>query len=163
MSRAGAGLAVAAAILAADQASKHWMLGFLQVEGPLGRGRFVPLTDFLNLVVVWNRGVSFGMFAGHDDMVRWALAGLAVVVSMALAVWLFRTPDRLVALGLGCVIGGAIGNVVDRVRFGAVFDFLDFHAAGYHWPAFNVADAGIFVGVVALLADGLFRRREGHT
>ena len=163
MSRAGTGLVAAAAIFAADQASKQWMLGFLQVEGGLGRGRFVPLTDFFNLVVVWNRGVSFGMFAGHDDMVRWILSGLAIVVSIALAVWLFRTTDRLVALGLGCVIGGAIGNVVDRIRFGAVFDFLDFHAAGYHWPAFNVADAGIFVGVAALLVDGLFRRREGHT
>lgn len=163
MSRAGLGIVAAAAVLAADQASKQWMLGYLQVEGGLGRGRFEPVTDFFNLVVVWNRGVSFGMFAGHDDAVRWALAGLAVAVSVALAVWLFRTTDRLVAFGLGCVIGGAIGNVVDRVRFGAVFDFLDFHVAGYHWPAFNVADAGIFVGVAALLADGLFRRREGHT
>jgi signal peptidase II len=139
------------------------VLGFLAVEAPLGRGRFVPVTDFFNLVVVWNRGVSFGLFAGHDDMIRWALSGLAIVVSVVLAVWLFRTRDCLVALGLGCVIGGALGNVVDRVRFGAVFDFLDFHAFGYHWPAFNVADSGIFVGVAALLVDGLFRRREGHT
>ena len=163
MSRAGGGFLAAAAILAADQASKQWMLGFLAVEAPLGRGRFVPVTDFFNLVVVWNRGVSFGLFAGHDDMIRWALSGLAIVVSVVLAVWLFRTRDCLVALGLGCVIGGALGNVVDRVRFGAVFDFLDFHAFGYHWPAFNVADSGIFVGVAALLVDGLFRRREGHT
>ena len=163
MSRITWGLVLAAVIFAADQASKAWMLDYLAVEGPLGRGQFVAVADFLNLVVVWNRGVSFGMFSGHLDAMRWALSGLAILVSLILAVWLFRTRDRLVALGLGCVIGGAIGNVVDRVRFGAVFDFLDFHAYGYHWPAFNIADSGIFVGVAALLIDGLFSRREGHT
>ena len=163
MNRVGMGLAAAVAIFVADQVSKSWMLDYLAVDGGLGRGRFVPVTDIFNLVVVWNRGVSVGMFAGHDDTMRWALAALAVGVSLILAVWLFRTQDRLVALGLGCVIGGALGNVVDRVRFGAVFDFLDFHALGYHWPAFNVADSGIFIGVAALLVDGLFSRREGHT
>lgn len=163
MKRAALGLLLAAVIFAADQASKWWMLDYLAVEGPLGRGQFVPVTGFFNLVAVWNRGVSFGMFSGHLDAVRWGLSGLAVLVSVVLAVWLFRTQDRLVALGLGCVIGGAIGNVVDRIRFGAVFDFLDFHVSGYHWPAFNIADSGIFVGVAALLIDGLFRRREEHT
>lgn len=152
-------MALLVVTLVADQVSKQLLLGFL-----LKAGAIVPVIDgFFRLVIVWNRGVSFGLFAGHDDMIRWALSGLAIVVSVVLAVWLFRTRDCLVALGLGCVIGGALGNVVDRVRFGAVFDFLDFHAFGYHWPAFNVADSGIFVGVAALLVDGLFRRREGHT
>jgi signal peptidase II len=162
MNRVVLGLVLAVAIFAADQASKSWLLDYLAVEGPLGRGRFVELTGFFNLVVVWNRGVSFGMFAGDLDTARWVLAGIAVLVSAVLAVWLFRTRDGLVAIGLGCVIGGALGNVVDRVRYGAVFDFLDFHAFGYHWPAFNVADSGIFVGVAALLIDGLFSRREEH-
>ncbi|MGE0716181.1 MAG: signal peptidase II [Alphaproteobacteria bacterium] len=156
------GLLLAVFVFVADQVTKTWAFDYLAVQGPLGRGRVVPVTDFFNLVVVWNRGVSFGLFQGDADAARWALAGLATVVAIGLAVWLVRTRQVLVATALGLVIGGAIGNVVDRVRLGAVFDFLDFHAMGYHWPAFNIADAGITLGVAALLIDGLFGRREGH-
>ena len=163
MSPAALGAVAAVATIAADQASKQWMLGRLAVEGSLGRGRVETVAENLNLVVVWNRGVSFGLFADDASVMRWALIAVALAVSVGLAVWLRRARYGLLGLALGLVIGGAIGNVIDRVRHGAVFDFLDFHLAGYHWPAFNVADAGISVGVVVLLLDGLFGRREGHT
>ncbi|MGE0722927.1 MAG: signal peptidase II [Alphaproteobacteria bacterium] len=163
MSPAGLGAAAAVLTIAADQASKEWVLGRLAVEGSLGRGQVEVVTGFMNLVPVWNRGVSFGLFAADAQVMRWALTLVAVAVSIGLVIWLRRARHGLLGLGLGLVIGGAIGNAIDRVRHGAVFDFLDLHAAGYHWPAFNVADAGITVGVIALLADGLFGRREGHT
>ncbi|MCC7272132.1 MAG: signal peptidase II [Alphaproteobacteria bacterium] len=162
MRRGGRGFALAAAVLAADQATKAWAIDYLAVQAPLGRGRVEPVTDFFNLVVVWNRGVSFGLFQADAAITRWGLAAIALAVAVGLSFWLVRARHGLVAAALGLIIGGALGNVVDRVRFGAVFDFLDFHAMGYHWPAFNIADAGISVGVAALLIDGLFGRREGH-
>ena len=87
----------------------------------------------------------------------------ALAVVVCLVIWLRRTDQMLIGLGLGLVIGGATGNVIDRIRFGAVVDFLDFHLAGYHWPAFNVADAAICVGAVLMLADGLLTRRSQPT
>ena len=106
---------------------------------------------FFNLVLVWNRGVSFGMF-GH--MQQWGtrlLTGILVLVAVSLSIWLLRTRDWLLALALGCIVGGAAGNIVDRLRFGAVTDFLDFHIDSIHFWSFNVADSAIFIGVVILL------------
>lgn len=140
----------AGAVFAADQASKWWML-----EHVLNPPRFVELTPFLNLVMVWNRGVTFGMLSGAPEWIPWLLIALALCISVVLAIWLRRADAALLACGLGAVIGGALGNVVDRLRFGAVFDFLDFHAFGYHWPAFNVADSAIVVGVALMILDSL--------
>ena len=144
------GTLLAALIIALDQATKHWMMGLL-LE-PL---RGVEVTGFFHLVPVWNRGVSFGILSSRDGSTAWLLGGLAVAVSIGLAVWLARAERPLLTVSLGLVIGGALGNVVDRARFGAVFDFLDFHVAGWHWPAFNLADSAITVGVGLLLLDGL--------
>jgi signal peptidase II len=154
------GLGLAAVVIALDQATKSWMMGLL-----LDPPRMIGLTDFFDLVPVWNRGVSFGILSTQDGSTAWLLGGVALLVAAGLVVWLSRIERSLLALSLGLVIGGALGNVVDRGRFGAVFDFLDFHLARWHWPAFNLADSAITVGVALLLLDGLLggRVREAET
>lgn len=151
------GLLVALIVVVLDQLTKAIVLGLF--EG----GQGIAVTPFFNLVLVWNRGVSFGMFNSGGAFAPWLLSGLALAVVVGLGAWLRSTDQRLTAFGLGLVIGGALGNVVDRVRFGAVVDFLDFHLAGYHWPAFNVADAGICVGAALMVADGLLTRQSQPT
>jgi signal peptidase II len=146
------GLIVAVVVIAADQASKWYFYDLLVVQGR----HVITLSPFFNLVTVWNTGVSFGMFNNGSPAGAIALAGLAMAIVCALLVWLARADARPIALALGLVIGGALGNVIDRLRFGAVFDFLDFHAFGWHWPAFNVADSAITLGVILLVADSLF-------
>ncbi len=115
----------------------------------------VEVTSFLNLVLVENVGVSFGLLGGSGAS-RWVLILLALAIVVALFVWLYRARDVYVVLGLTLVIGGALSNVVDRLYHGAVIDFVDVHAAGFHWPAFNLADTLIVVGTAMLLYDGLF-------
>lgn len=147
------GLALAAAILAADQITKAGMMALLED----GR-RAIEVTGFFKLVTVWNRGMSFGLF--NDAQVSWALVLLALAISAVLLWWLRGVNRVLSALGLGLVLGGAIGNVVDRLRHGAVYDFLYFHLGEWYWPAFNLADSAISVGVALLLWDGLSEGRE---
>nr|WP_295827166.1 signal peptidase II [uncultured Azospirillum sp.] len=150
------GLIVAVAVVVLDQASKWWILE--QVMQPVPH--VVEVTSFFNLVLVWNFGVSFGTFAGGGALMPYILSAVAAVIAVCLIVWLKQAERRLIALALGFIIGGAVGNVVDRLMHGAVVDFLDFHLAGWHFWAFNVADSGISVGVVLLLIDGLFAGRE---
>lgn len=145
-----------ALILLCDQFSKWWVLYGARVrpEDPL----FV--TSYLNFVLVLNRGVTFGMLNRlHHALTPWVLVACAAVIVFLLGRWLWKTQSRLVSLGLGSVIGGALGNIVDRIRFGAVIDFIDFHALGYHWYAFNVADAAIVCGVSLLVIDSLARAK----
>ena len=149
------GFLLAVVIAVADQATKVWAL-----DGWFDPPRVIEVTSFFNLVAVWNTGVSFGFLAGYSDWMPLALSAFAVAVTIGLAIWLWRSEGRVLAIGLGLVIGGAIGNVVDRLRFGAVVDFIDLHAAGYHWPAFNLADSAITIGVGLLLIDS-FTRRDG--
>ncbi|MGE4221427.1 MAG: signal peptidase II [Alphaproteobacteria bacterium] len=149
------GLAIAALVAVLDQLTKQMMMGWL--GDPF---QVVEVTGFFNLVTVWNRGVSFGMFNAAGDVGPWILSLVAIAVSIALGVWLRRAESRLLAVALGLVIGGALGNVVDRAIYGAVYDFLDLHAFGYHWPAFNLADSAITAGVIGILLDGLFERRK---
>lgn len=144
------GLLLAGLVIVVDQLSKWWIL-----DSVMAPPRIIPLTSFFNLVLVHNRGVSFGMFSSAPQWLPWALSLFAVLISAALLIWLWRTGDRLLASALGLVIGGALGNVIDRIRFGAVVDFLDFHVAAHHWPAFNVADSAITIGVGLLLLDAL--------
>ena len=152
------GLPAAALLLAADQASKWWILEVLD----LPERRNVPLLSAgpfgLDLTMVWNRGVTFGLLSGDGPLNHVILALLAAAIAGFLLRWLAKAETRLVAVALGAVIGGAVGNVIDRLRFGAVVDFVDAHAWGWHWYVFNVADAGIVCGVAALVADALFRR-----
>ncbi len=150
------GLTLAAVVLLLDQLSKLWI-----VHGVMAPPRTIEIAPFLNLVMVWNRGVSFGLLGGAAPWVPHAIAALSLSVCVLLAVWLARTRSRLLAAALGLVIGGAAGNLVDRVAHGAVADFLDFHAFGHHWPAFNVADAAITCGVAVLVIEALILAPRG--
>ncbi len=115
----------------------------------------VTVIPHFNLVTVWNKGISFGMFNKASNNGPMILVGVAFTISLFFLIWLFRGPDNMQSAGIAMVIGGAMGNVIDRLRFGAVFDFLDFHAFDYHWPAFNIADSGIVLGVVILIIHSL--------
>lgn len=148
------GPAVFLLVFVLDFVTKAWALAVLP-----GQGR-VPVTDFFNLVLVWNTGVSFGMFQSGSEIGRWLLVGLAVAIAVILLFWLRREQSVLSRLAIWLILAGALGNVIDRVRYGAVVDFLDFHAFGYHWPAFNVADSAIVVGAALLVGDSLFGRER---
>jgi signal peptidase II len=148
-------LVLAAVVLALDQASK-WVI-LTQVMDP---PRVIEVTGFFNLVLTYNTGVSFGLFGGAAAAWKpWALGGLALAVSAGLLYWLARQPERLLSLAVGLIVGGALGNALDRAHQPGVVDFLDFYLAGWHWPAFNLADSSIFLGVAILIFDGLFRER----
>ncbi len=149
------GLALALAVVVLDQASKWWILG--RVMRP---PRVIEVTPFFNLVMGWNRGVSFGLFNSDSPVNEWLLPLVVVGITASLLVWLWRAESRWLVAGLGLVIGGAVGNLFDRLRFGAVADFLDFHALGWHWPAFNVADSAITVGAAIILLESLFTREK---
>lgn len=146
------GLLIAIVVLVLDLVTKAMVLAWLREP--------ITLTPFANLVVVWNRGVSFGMLSTIGPV---ALIALATVICAVLLFWLYRTNELFLTIALGLVIGGAIGNVIDRLRFGAVLDFVDLHAGGYHWPAFNVSDSAICVGAALLLVDGLRSPRHRPT
>jgi signal peptidase II len=138
------GLAVL--VVGLDWASKLWVLGSFQV------GESLPVTGFFNLVLVFNSGAAFSFLAGAGGWQKWFFVGLALAVSIWLAIEIRRhAQESLLPAAFALVLGGALGNVIDRLRFGAVVDFLDFHVAGWHWPAFNVADSAITIGVALLL------------
>jgi len=140
-----------AAILALviDQLFKWWMLGPFQIA----RRGVVEITSFFDLVLVWNRGVSYGWFTQSDDQGRWLLIGVSLVVVAVMVGWLANSRRQFANLALGLIIGGALGNVIDRVVHGAVADFFSFHAYGYSWYVFNLADVAIVVGVGLLIID----------
>ena len=123
--------------------------------------RVIELLGFFDLVLVWNRGVSFGLLGG-GELGAWPFVALAVAISVGLAVWLARLRQPLMVLAVGLILGGALGNVIDRLVYGAVVDFIDLHAGDWHWPAFNVADAAITVGVAVLAADALPKPWKRH-
>ena len=143
---------LAAAVIASDQLTK-WLV--VEWFGGASRG-FQPVTGFFNLVLTHNTGVSFGLLASDNPWNAWALSGLSLAIVAGLAVWLTRQERALPALAIGAIIGGALGNVIDRLHAPGVIDFLDFHLAGWHWPAFNLADSSITVGVALLIFDALF-------
>lgn len=152
--RLGRGLVLAVVLLIIDQVSKVYIVGVV-----MNPPRVIEVTGFFNLVMAWNYGVSFGLFNDAGTRAE-LLVGLSIAISIALTVWMARETSAVTRLALGAIIGGAIGNVIDRIRWGAVADFLDLHAFGYHWPAFNVADAGIVLGAAVLVLDNLFRPAE---
>jgi signal peptidase II len=157
------GLLAGLVVLVVDQLSKWWILNGLD----LPELRQVVLLPVLNLTMVWNRGVTFGLLNGLGSWGHVLLAVLALAVVVALGFWLRRAESRVVAVAIGAIAGGAIGNVIDRVRFGAVVDFIHAHVdtpwGDYSWYVFNVADAAIVCGVAVLILDAQFsKRRQAH-
>jgi lipoprotein signal peptidase len=150
------GLLTGVVVLAADQASKWAVLHVLD----LPQVRQIVLLPVLSLTMVWNRGVTFGLLTGFGAWGHLILAAVALAVVVALGIWMRRAERRLVVCALGAIAGGAIGNVIDRLRFGAVVDFIHAHAFGWSWYVFNVADAAIVCGVAALVLDSLFPGRS---
>ena len=143
------GVAAALVTLVLDQIAKLYTLFVydLPVREP------VHLTPFLDLIVVWNRGISYGLFQQHTEAGRWILVAVSLAAALALSVWIRRTEGRLLAACLGLIVGGAVGNAIDRVAYGAVFDFIHFHIGSFSWYVFNVADAAIVAGVFGLIYD----------
>ena len=149
------GLSVAAFIFAADQALKLWILFVYDLAA---RGR-VAVLPFFDLVMVWNRGISYGLFQQESAVGRAVLLAISVVACVFLVLWLKQPGPRLQAWALGLILGGAAGNAVDRLAYGAVADFVLLHARGFEWYVFNIADAAIVVGV-GLLLYGAVRKES---
>ena len=153
------GLATAAATVAADQALKLWLLFVFDLQN---RGQ-VRLTLFLDLVLVWNRGISYGLFQQRGPYGQWVLLALTAIAVVLLWVWLTRATSRLTVLSLALIIGGAVGNAIDRAAYGAVADFVLLHLTttsfSFKWYVFNLADTAIVAGVAGLLYDSLAGRR----
>jgi signal peptidase II len=148
-------LLLAVGVIVLDQSSKIWVLGSFNLH----EQRVV--TDFFNLVLVFNSGAAFSFLAGAGGWQKWFFVVLALVISGWLTVILRQhANEKLLPLALSLILGGALGNVVDRLRFDAVVDFLDFHLAGYHWPAFNVADSAITLGVGLMLLHQIRQPKE---
>ncbi len=149
-------LGVMAAIigLLADQGSKYWLLEVFDIAAR----QPVHVTPFFDLVMTWNKGVSYSLFEAHTDLARWALVAFTMTVTAVLAVWMWRSANRILSLGLGLIVGGALGNAIDRAIYGAVADFAYFflETGGWgrlSWYVFNIADVVIVAGVALLLYD----------
>ena len=141
-----------------DQVTKWWIINYIMQ--PI---KTLPITPFFNIVLTWNSGISFGIFSNQGSFSVIILSTLATLIVFFLAVWLMKAENKKLIIGLICIIGGAIGNIIDRVYHGAVIDFLDFHIKSYHWPAFNVADSCIFIGATLIILDSLFPDKKEET
>ena len=145
------GLSLALLIIILDQLSKYYILEYVVNEYGV-----IPCTSFFNIVRAWNTGVSFSMFNDMGNMGIWVLSLSSIIIVCFLIYWLYKENNKLIQISLGFIIGGALGNVIDRIRLGAVFDFLDFYVGDKHWPAFNVADSFICIGATIIIIHGLF-------
>lgn len=143
------GILTAFLIIVADQFTKLWILRRIETGD-------IEITPFFNLVLVWNRGISFGLFGQGNPVSPIILIAISLIIAAGFGVWLWQATNKHLVIAIGAVIGGALGNVIDRLRFGAVVDFLDVHAFGWHWPAFNIADSAIVLGIAFIVLDGLF-------
>ena len=140
-----------------DQVSKIWILYDL-----MNPPTVIPIFPFLDIVLTWNKGVGFGFLQAHGQWGTFGLIVMAIGISVALGMWLWRTTDKLSLMGLSMVIGGAIGNIIDRLLYGAVVDFIYVHVYiwKYHFPAFNIADSAISIGVCLLLIENYMRKKS---
>ena len=153
------GYGIAALVFVADQLSKLWIVRGVRLED-MGS---IPVLPVFALTWVENRGVSMGMLNGTGDIGRWGITALTAAIAVAVALWLRRETSKPDVIALGLVLGGAIGNILDRVRFGYVVDFLHFFWGERHFYVFNVADAAITVGVILLLLRASVSRRRAAT
>ena len=146
---------LAAVMVLADQATKAMVLARFVL------GERLEVTSFFNMVLVYNKGAAFSLLSNAPGWQTPLLIGFALVAIGIVGTLLVRSPGRrLLCSGLALILGGALGNLIDRLRFGSVVDFLDFHALGWHWPAFNVADSGISVGAVLLILEGFVHHEK---
>ena len=149
-------LVIAFIVLVMDLATKYW------VESSLNYGQQIPITSFFNLVLTYNAGAAFSFLSDASGWQRWFLSGIALAASIIIIILLRKHPEnKLFCVALSLVLGGALGNLWDRITLGHVVDFLDFYIGDYHWPAFNIADSAIFIGAILLIVDG-FRTNKNQ-
>ncbi len=148
----GQALGLASLVMAADQASKFWVLRIFDLPGRVS----VEILPFFNLTMVWNAGISYGLFKQYDPAGQWLIAAFMLGIVGLILFWLIQQPTRLMTIMAGLVIGGALGNLYDRLTYGAVVDFIHLHAAGYDWYVFNLADAAIVIGGGLMILESLF-------
>jgi signal peptidase II len=148
---AGLGLFTALIALLLDQGHKAWMLYVYKI----GELHKVEITSYFDLVMAWNPGISYGLLRQETTVGRLALAAFALAAVAFMAVWLAQVTARLPAIALGLIMGGALGNAIDRLRYGAVADFFSFHWGNFNWYVFNVADIAIVAGIIGLVYDML--------
>ncbi len=146
--------AIAILVIIIDQITKIW------ADNSLVFQHFVEITSFFNLYLVYNKGISFSFFSGNTAYGPWLLSLMAVIICIGLIIWIAREKNQMVRIGLSFVLGGAIGNIIDRIRLGAVIDFLDFHYDVYHWPAFNIADAAICFGAFLIFLQLFIQKKD---
>jgi signal peptidase II len=147
--------ALAAAIVLVDQVTKFLVLAYL------APGERREITEFFNLVLVFNRGAAFSLLSDAAGWQTPLLIAFALAATVIVSVLLVRSPGRrMLSAGLAMILGGALGNLIDRLAFGQVVDFLDFHAFGWHWPAFNVADSAITLGAVTIILEGFLHHEK---
>ncbi|MDV6345676.1 signal peptidase II [Nitrosomonas sp. Is37] len=147
-------LAIAFVVLVLDLATKYW------VESRLFYGQPIPVTSFFNLMLTYNPGAAFSFLSDASGWQRWLLSGIALITSIVIIFLLHKyAASQLFCLALSFVLGGALGNLWDRITLGHVIDFLDFYLGNYHWPAFNIADSAIFIGAALLIYDS-FRSKS---
>ena len=149
------GLLIALGVVIIDQVSKYVILHYVLTDYAA-----MVLTPFFAIVRAWNTGVSFSMFNDFGINGVYILSGVAIVIVLALLKWLKTEQSRMMQIALGFIIGGALGNVIDRIRLGAVFDFLDFSVGEYHWPAFNAADSFICIGAALVIINGFIPSKK---
>ena len=152
------GFLIAIVTLVSDLWSKHSVLTWFYNDGSP-----IEVNSFFNIILTFNRGVSFGMFHADSPYGVYALLTVAIVLSALVGNWLWHAENRLQSICFGMILGGALGNLYDRATYGAVVDFLDFHTMGYHWYTFNIADCGIVIGAVLLLIDLVFLTKKEET
>ena len=145
------GIALAVLVIILDQASKYYIMEYVLSEYGV-----ISFGSFFNLVRAWNTGVSFSMFNNWGGAGVILLSLISITIVCFLLYWMYKEKSKIIQISLGLIIGGAIGNVIDRVRMGAVFDFLDFYIGDHHWPAFNLADSFICIGATIIIIHGIF-------
>ena len=141
-------------VILLDQLSKGIILHYFSF------GKVLEVFPCFNLLLTYNKGVSFSFLTSDSPYMPWILSAFALIICAFIVIWMRQEKDKFTRIGFALVLGGAIGNVIDRMRLGAVVDFLDFYIGAYHWPAFNVADSAICIGVFLILIRAFFIKKE---
>lgn len=151
-------LSIAVIVLILDLATKYW------IESVLTYGQRIPVTGFFNLVLTYNTGAAFSFLSEASGWQRWFLSAIAIIASLVIIYLLHKyKSEKLFCLSLSFILGGAVGNLWDRITLGHVVDFLDFYIGDYHWPAFNIADSAIFIGAALLIMESFSKKDNVNT